>query len=56
MSSMRPTRDDWLLPTLEGLVDAAALAELRQPGGENLWDTATKRGFTTDDAILAALS
>ncbi|MCC6931377.1 MAG: Flp pilus assembly complex ATPase component TadA [Gemmatimonadaceae bacterium] len=53
---MRPTRDDWLLPTLEGLVDTAALAELRQPGGESLWDTATRRGFTTDDAILAALS
>ena len=56
MSSMRPTRDDWLLPTLEGLVDASALAELRQPGNESLWETATKRGFTTDDAILAALS
>lgn len=52
----RLTRDDWLLPTLEGLVDAEALVELRQPNVESLWDTATRRGFTTDEAILAALS
>ncbi len=52
----RIIRDDWLLPTLEGLVDAEALAELRQPNVESLWDTATRRGFTTDDAILQALS
>ncbi len=56
MSSMRHTRDDWLLPTLELLVDAAELAELRQLTGESLWDTATKRGYATDDAIVAALS
>ncbi|MBK6304926.1 MAG: hypothetical protein IPF47_04035 [Gemmatimonadetes bacterium] len=53
---MRHTRDDWLLPTLEGLVDAAALAELRQLAGESLWDTATKRGYATDEAIVGALS
>ncbi len=54
--SMRQTRDDWLLPTLEGLVDAGALAELRKLSGESLWDTAIKRKYVTDDAILAALS
>ena len=54
--SMRHTRDDWLLPTLEGLVDAPALVELRQLVGDSLWDTAIKRNFVTDDAILAALS
>jgi len=54
--SMRSTRDDWLLPTLEGLVDAAALAELRLLTGESLWDTAIKRNYTTNEAILAALS
>lgn len=53
---MRQTRDDWLLPTLEGLVDASALAELRSLSGGSLWETAIKRKFTTDDAILAALS
>ena len=54
--SLRHTRDDWLLPTLEGLVSAEALGELRQPTIESLWDTATRRGFATDDAILEALS
>ncbi len=53
---MRQTRDDWLLPTLEGLVDASALAELRSLSGGSLWETAIKRKFTTDEAILAALS
>jgi len=54
--SMRHTRDDWLLPTLEGLVDAGALAELRQLTGESLWDTAISRGFVTDNRLLEALS
>ena len=53
---MRPTRDDWLLPTLEALVTADALAELKQLKGESLWDGAVKRGFVTDDALLVALS
>ncbi|HEX4937006.1 MAG TPA: hypothetical protein VFV33_27680, partial [Gemmatimonadaceae bacterium] len=52
----RPTRDQWLLPTLEGIVDAEALEELRGRPGESLWETATGRGFATDDAIVAALS
>ena len=54
--SVRPTRDDWLLPTLEGLVDAGALTELRKLTGVSLWETAIARKYTTDDAILAALS
>lgn len=52
----RSTRDHWLLPTLEGLLDADALGELRHQPGESLWETATRRGFATDEAILAALS
>ena len=54
--SVRHTRDDWLLPTLEGLVDAGALTELRKLTGVSLWETAIARKYTTDDAILAALS
>lgn len=52
----RHTRDHWLLPTLEGLVGAEALGELQRNPGESLWDAATRRGLTTDEAILAALS
>jgi type II secretory ATPase GspE/PulE/Tfp pilus assembly ATPase PilB-like protein len=54
--SMRHSRDDWLLPTLEGLVDAGALAELRKLTGVSLWETAIARKYATDDSILAALS
>ena len=54
--SMRPTRDDWLLPTLEGLVDANALLELKKLTHESLWDTAVGRGFVTDEILLSALS
>ncbi|MEO6444210.1 MAG: ATPase, T2SS/T4P/T4SS family [Gemmatimonadaceae bacterium] len=53
--SLRPTRDDWLLPTLEGLVDEHALAELRN-ADESLWTVAVGRGFVTEQALLAALS
>ena len=54
--SMRTTRDDWLLPTLEGLVAADALTELRQLKGASLWEGAVKRELVTDDELLAALS
>ena len=54
--SMRRMRDDWLLPTLEGLVDANALLELKKLTHESLWDTAVGRGFVTDEILLSALS
>jgi type II secretory ATPase GspE/PulE/Tfp pilus assembly ATPase PilB-like protein len=54
---MRPIRDDWMLPTLEGLVDPDAYAQLKQHSGpESLWEHAVRRGFTTDVEILAALA
>jgi type II secretory ATPase GspE/PulE/Tfp pilus assembly ATPase PilB-like protein/CheY-like chemotaxis protein len=51
----RVIRDEWLLPTLEPLVDGAGLAELRD-STEWLWDGAVRRGLTTDSIILSALS
>ncbi len=51
----RVIRDEWLLPTLEPLVDGAGLAELRD-STEWLWDGAVRRGLTTDTIILSALS
>jgi type II secretory ATPase GspE/PulE/Tfp pilus assembly ATPase PilB-like protein/CheY-like chemotaxis protein len=51
----RLTRDEWLLPTLEPLVDSVGLAELRE-GTEGLWDGAVRRGLTTDSVILSALA
>lgn len=51
----RLVRDEWLVPTLEQLVDEAGLAELRD-STEWLWDGAVRRGLTTDGHILNALS
>jgi type II secretory ATPase GspE/PulE/Tfp pilus assembly ATPase PilB-like protein len=45
-----------LLPTLQALVDATRLAELRQDAPESLWEAAVTRGLTSDDDILAALA
>jgi type II secretory ATPase GspE/PulE/Tfp pilus assembly ATPase PilB-like protein len=49
-------RDEWLIPTLQALLDSQQLAELRREAGESLWETAVRRGFTKDEDILAALS
>lgn len=49
-------RDEWLLPTLQALLDSQQLAELKREAGESLWQTAVRRGFASDDDILAALS
>jgi len=51
----RVIRDEWLLPTLEPLVDGAGLAELRD-STEWLWEGAVRRGLITDTQILSALS
>jgi type II secretory ATPase GspE/PulE/Tfp pilus assembly ATPase PilB-like protein len=52
----RLTRDDWLLPTLQALIDAPRLKQLTDDAPESLWETAVSKGLTTDDDILAALA
>ncbi len=52
----RKLRDDWLIPTLQGLVDAQALTQLKQQAKESLWDAAVRTGLVTDDDIIKALS
>ena len=51
----RPVRDEWLLPTLEGLVARDAFEQLKQQETESYWESAV-RGGATDDAILQALA
>jgi type II secretory ATPase GspE/PulE/Tfp pilus assembly ATPase PilB-like protein len=51
----RPVRDEWLLPTLEGLVARDAFEQLKQQDTESYWDAAV-RGGATDDDILQALA
>ena len=52
----RSIRDDWLLPTLQALIDATALAQLTRDAPESLWEEAVSRGLATDNDILAALA
>ncbi len=52
----RSIRDDWLLPTLQALIDAQSLSQLKQQARESLWDAAIRHGLVTDGDILAALS
>ena len=52
----RPVRDEWLLPTLEGLVARDAFEQLKQQEPESYWDAAVRGGTIGDDAILQALA
>ncbi len=52
----RPIRDEWLLPTLEGILPPERLAALRTEVTESYWETAVRRGHITEDALLEALS
>src|SRR4029450_544720 len=51
----RPVRDEWLLPTLEGLVARDAFEQLKQQDTESYWDAAVPAGSIPDEAILTAL-
>jgi len=55
-TSARPARDEWLLTTLESLVTPDQLGQLKALREDSIWEAATRRGFTSDDLILTALS
>jgi len=51
--------DEWLVPTVEPLLPADALAALRQevvPAPVSLWETAVQRRIVTDDQVLGAIA
>jgi type II secretory ATPase GspE/PulE/Tfp pilus assembly ATPase PilB-like protein len=58
MAAARPSpiRDDWILPTLEGLLSKEAISQLRLVAQDSYWDTAIRRSLITDDEILTALA
>ena len=55
-SSARPARDEWILATLEGLMTPEQFVQLKAERSDSFWETATRRGYATDDLILTALS
>jgi type II secretory ATPase GspE/PulE/Tfp pilus assembly ATPase PilB-like protein/CheY-like chemotaxis protein len=53
----RPVRDEWLLPTLEGLIARDVFEQLKQQNDtESYWEAAVKTGSVDDDAVLKALA
>ena len=52
----RPVRDEWLLPTLEGLIARDAFEQLKQQETESYWEAAVRAGSIGDDALLTALA
>jgi type II secretory ATPase GspE/PulE/Tfp pilus assembly ATPase PilB-like protein len=55
-TSARPARDEWVLTTLEGLVTPDQFSQLKAVREDSFWEASTRRGWTTDDLILSALS
>src|SRR6266581_4420595 len=53
-----PFPDEWLLHSLEGVLTAERLAELRAKAGrrQTLWETLVEEKIATNEQILAALS
>jgi len=52
----RPVRDEWLLPTLEGLIARDVFEQLKQQETESYWEAAVRGGSIADDAVLTALA
>nr|NIQ55917.1 hypothetical protein [Gemmatimonadota bacterium]NIU76115.1 hypothetical protein [Gammaproteobacteria bacterium] len=51
-------QDEWLKPTVEELIGADKLEELREDGAEDtsLWEAVVERELLTDEQLLNALS
>jgi type II secretory ATPase GspE/PulE/Tfp pilus assembly ATPase PilB-like protein/CheY-like chemotaxis protein len=54
--AQRPARDEWLLPTLEGMLAKEALEQLRQQAPDSYWDAAVAGRHCTDEEIVEALA
>ena len=55
-SSPKSAKDEWLMATLEGLLDAAQIEALRTKPPESLWTETVQRGWLTDDAVVKAVA
>ena len=55
-TSAKSPRDEWLLPTLEGLLSPEHFAQLKDLREDSIWEAAVRLKLATDDVILGALS
>jgi type II secretory ATPase GspE/PulE/Tfp pilus assembly ATPase PilB-like protein len=49
-------RDEWLLPTLEGLLTPEQFVQLKATREESYWETAVRQSLLKDDDVLQALA
>ncbi|MBI3792907.1 MAG: Flp pilus assembly complex ATPase component TadA, partial [Gemmatimonadetes bacterium] len=49
-------RDEWIVPTLEGLLPKETIADLQGTVQDSYWETAVKRSLLADDEIIQALA
>ena len=52
----KSVRDEWMIPTLEGLLSKEAIAELQNNVQESYWETALRMKLLGDEDILNALA
>jgi type II secretory ATPase GspE/PulE/Tfp pilus assembly ATPase PilB-like protein len=52
----RLIRDEWLLPTLEGILPPERVATLKAEATDSYWETAVRKGLISEDDLLEALS
>ena len=52
----RPIRDEWLLPTLEGILPPERIAALKAEATESYWESAVRRGLISEEALLESLA
>ncbi|MEA3245151.1 MAG: type II/IV secretion system protein [Gemmatimonadota bacterium] len=55
-TSAKPARDEWILPTLEGLISPEHVAQLRTTREDSYWEAAVRQNLVSDEAVLQALS
>ena len=55
-TSARPARDEWLLPTLEGLLSPEQFATLKASPQESYWEAVVRLNLVKDQDLLAALA
>jgi len=55
-TSARSARDEWLLPTLEGLLSPESFAKLKASREDSFWEAVVRQNLVRDEDILAALA
>jgi type II secretory ATPase GspE/PulE/Tfp pilus assembly ATPase PilB-like protein/ActR/RegA family two-component response regulator len=55
-SGPRSAKDEWLMTTLEGLLEASQLDVLASNAPESLWEETVRRAWLTDEVIVNAVA